>query len=88
MGVYDTYGDTQLKVGLCALRCYNVGDKVEIPDGIYIGNVGAVVILDGKFVAEFKKLTSRWGDVIEPSDAIDSFHPVKQALLNYCQEGM
>lgn len=88
MGVYDTYGNTQLKVGPCELKCYDVGDEVEIPDGIYIGNEGAIVIQDGKFVAEFDKLMSKWGDVIEPSAVIDSFHPIKQALLDYCQEGM
>lgn len=80
MGVYDIYGDTQLKVGPCLLKCYNVGDEVEIPDGIYIANEGVVVILDGKFVAEFDKLMSKWGDVIDPGAVIDSFHPVKQAL--------
>jgi len=88
MGVYDTYGDTQLKVGPRQLKCYNIGDEVKIHDGIYVAPDGAVVIKDGKFVAEFEKLMSKWGDVIKLSDVMDSFHPIKQALLDYYQEGM
>lgn len=53
MGTFDTYKygnlEVQLKVGPCILSNYEIGDSVEIPDGIYHGNGdGIVIILFGK----------------------------------------
>ena len=55
MGMFDTYGDIQLKVGPCKLLQYKIGDDVLIPDGVYheCNDVyeQAVVILGGKLIA-------------------------------------
>ena len=75
MGVYDTYGEVQLKVGPCILDEYNVGDKVHIPDGIYVGHEGFVVIRSGVFVTEFDRLTTKWGDYLSPKDVLISIDP-------------
>lgn len=64
MGIYDTYGSTQLKVGDSALTYYKIGDSVDIEDGIYVGWDGFVVIKDGVFIAECETITSTHGDVI------------------------
>lgn len=68
MGVYDTYGEQagQLKVGDVHLHHFNVGDKVSIPDGVYLTYVNVIVILDSVFVAEFEALVTKWGKRIEP----------------------
>lgn len=61
MGVYDTYGNTQLKVGDCILKSYDIGDKVDILDGVYVAPDGVVVVINGIFVAEFDHLTDKYG---------------------------
>ncbi|MHA2044703.1 MAG: hypothetical protein ACW99G_07905 [Candidatus Thorarchaeota archaeon] len=70
MGVYDTYGEIQIKVGDVALRQYDVGDEVVLPDGVYVAPDGVVVIVGGVFVAEFKNLWDKWGSPIYPEDFV------------------
>lgn len=67
MGLYDTFGDVQLKVGLNELNHYKIGDSVPIPDGIYIGYEGVVIVVKGTFVAEFTGLMDKWGGQIDVS---------------------
>lgn len=83
MGLYNTYGSScQLKVGN-DLQCkhFNVGDEVDIPDGVYIAFEGAVVILNGKLAAVFSSITDKWGSKLDCRDIIDDRNPIKQALL-------
>lgn len=70
MGIYDTYGDVQIKVGDVALRYYEIGDDVDIPDGVYVAPDGIIVILGGVFIAEFESMTDKWGSVIYPGEVI------------------
>ena len=56
MSAYDTYGETQIKYGDQSCETYKIGDTVLIPDGIYIGYPGAIVILNNKFIAEFPSI--------------------------------
>lgn len=92
MGMYDTYGELgiQLKVGERALNDYQVGDAVQIPDGIYVGHTGAIVIKDGMFIVEFSHLLSKWGDRLSPDEIILDYDFVKQTvaeMLRRLQEG-
>lgn len=82
MGVYDSYGKlgTQLKVGPRCLIQYEIGDEVEIPDGVYVGYSGAVVIIDGRFAAEFEAITSKWGDELGVEAILRSHDEVAQTL--------
>jgi len=80
MGVYDYYGSAQLKIGHVSLKTYNVGDDVPIPDGIYLDPSAAVVIKDGKFVAEFPHLTSKWGDKMELGPLLEPIHPLLNVM--------
>jgi hypothetical protein len=61
MGCYDTYGKIglQVKCGESLMNEYHVGDKTTLPDGIYVGNEGAIAVYNGKFVAEAKDLTDK-----------------------------
>jgi hypothetical protein len=70
MSTYDEYGSVQLKVGLCEMLDYSVGDKAGIPDGVYVGHDGVVVIKDGVFIAEFSHLVTTWGDIVKPETVL------------------
>lgn len=68
MGLYDCYGKQgiQLKVGPCKCKSYKLGDKVTgIPDGVYLGYEGVVVIKGRVFIAEFSELMDKWGGIID-----------------------
>ena len=69
MGVFDTFGGyvTQIKIGECTFHHHKIGAEVKIPDGIYIGFEGIVVIKDGRFIADFysDKIFNKWGGSIE-----------------------
>lgn len=74
MGIYDIYGKegAQLKVGPCVQHCYNVGDNVPLPDGVYLAWEGVVVVVEGKLAATFDHLWDKWGRIIFPHDALEA----------------
>ena len=78
MGLYDIYGNIQLKVGEVELRHFKVGDRVPIPDGIYVGHEGAVVITKGRFVASFPHLINKWGGRLDVD--LSGENPICQAI--------
>lgn len=80
MGIYDIYGQVQLKVGDIGMDFYEVGDKVSIPDGVYLGYEGIVVIKDGKFIAEFEEMTTKWGGTIKPADIVTLENPLNPVI--------
>lgn len=57
MGVFDTYGDRQMKMGEPWCRSFKIGDDTsesEVDDGVYIDEDGrAIVIKDHIFIGEF-----------------------------------
>jgi hypothetical protein len=65
MSLFNTYGNTQIKVGDLRMAEFQIGDPAEIPDGVYVGLDGVIVVIGGIFVAEFPKLTDKWGDPID-----------------------
>lgn len=75
MGLFDTYGSVQLKIHR-DMDVYQLGDFAQIPDGIYVGHEGVVVVLGGDFVAEFPTLTSKYGDAICPSKVLSKLSEV------------
>lgn len=86
MGIYDTYGDTQLKVGDVDMSDYQIGDKAPLPDGIYFALEGAVVIYRNLFVAEIPldAVFDKWGGKVEID--VDSRNPVSQAVRQACDK--
>lgn len=62
MGMFDTYGESQLKAGECKLHDYKVGDKVPIKDGIYPGSSNFVVVKNGIFIAELANYYDYYGE--------------------------
>lgn len=80
MGIYDTYGQSQLKVGDVCCHSFKIGDKVRIPDGAYIGYESVVIILRGIFVAEFNNLITKWGDRIDPEEILSGKSEIEKVL--------
>ncbi len=80
MGTPDTFGANfiQLKTGDCVFDHFKVGDRITMPDGVYVGFEGAVVIKEGFFIAEFpsEEVVDKWGGQIN----IDASNPVKQVV--------
>lgn len=80
MGVYDEYGSGQLKVGHLSMRHFQVGDKVDIADGVYVTYANVVVVVDGIFIAEFEMLTDKWGMSIEPQTVLQLHNPLGEIV--------
>lgn len=80
MGVYDTFGDTQIKAGPCAMKHYKIGQSVPLENGVYVAPDGVVVIAGGIFVAEFSDLRDKWGGRLDCDTVLDARHPIKQAM--------
>lgn len=80
MGIYDEYEDIQLKVGPCCLAQYKTGDEVEIPNGVYAGYGGLVVIIEGVFVAKFEHIITKWGNEVSMSSILDPHSLILQAI--------
>jgi len=80
VGVFDTYGEAQIKAGSCSMYTYNIGDKCDLQDGVYVAYEGVVVVVDSIFVAFYEELRDKWGGTINPESIIDDFNPVKVFL--------
>lgn len=69
MGIFDTYGDRQMKMGEPWQRQFNVGDSVKeshVDDGVYIDeeDYKAIVIHNGIFIGEFNCF-DYWGNELD-----------------------
>ena len=53
MGAYNSYAGVQLKIGDVQGIEFEIGEDVNIEDGIYLGYEGAVVVFDGKLICKF-----------------------------------
>lgn len=80
MGIYDCYGTAQLKVGDPSLQSFQIGDEVPISDGVYIDYNTIIVIKDGKFLAEFGSLITKWNDIIDLSTVLAPYNQMLQAI--------
>ena len=63
--------EIQFKNGECLVIYYEVGSKIELPDGIYYGYEGAFVVFKEVVVAAFEKMEGetfmfdKWGGKID-----------------------
>ena len=86
MGVYNTYGNkvqAQLKVAdeLC-LRHFNIGEEVDIPDGLYIDYGGIIVVKDHVLVDEFcpPEVFDKWGGRVDLIRLLEPLNPLTVAI--------
>ena len=84
MGIYNTYGENglQLKVGDLSLRHFDIGDKVDIEDGVYFEYGGVIVIKEGIFIAEYKGFFDKWGGWHETDEILDQHHWITKMKLS------
>ena len=80
MGMYDEYAGVQLKIGPCTLYRFDIGEQACIPDGLYVGYEGIVVIQGGLLVAVHKNIFDKWGGVISTGNILNASIPVVQKL--------
>lgn len=78
MGVYNVYENCQVAVYVKGrLDIFKVGDDCDLNDGIYLDYKGAIVILNGKLIAEFPHIKTKWQDKLDSKKILDSYNPVK-----------
>jgi len=86
MGMYNTYvgngAEVQLKVGHCEdMLVYKIGDKTDIPNGVYLSREGIVVVQYGIVAAVLgNQLYSKWGDPIKVVDVLKPYDYVALAI--------
>lgn len=80
MGMYDSYERVQLKIGPRELNDYKLGEAVPLPDGIYAGLEGFIVVYDMHLLAVHYNIYTKWGDELSPDDVLDEHNPYKEAL--------
>jgi|WetSurMetagenome_2_1015567.scaffolds.fasta_scaffold1712409_1 hypothetical protein len=80
MGIYDTYEGCQIKVGHSSMKEFIVGDKVDIPDGIYITFDGIVIIKNSTFIGVNEKIFNKWGAEIDQEKLINLIKPYNPVM--------
>lgn len=80
MGMYDTFNGIQLKVGDCVLDNFKIGDKVPIPDGVYLAPDGVVVVVGGKLAYTSDHVFSKWGRALDTYKLLEPVNPFAQAM--------
>ncbi len=82
MGTYDTYEGVQMKAAedKDGMDYYKVGDKVSIPDGVYVGHEGVVVIVGRIFAAKFDNINDKWGGTITPKALLEPVDPFRALI--------
>lgn len=79
--MYNEYAGVQLKVAdELKLKEFDLGDPVDIPDGIYVGHGGFVVIQTGLLIARFDTIKTSWGDEVKPDTILNDYHPLRQVI--------
>ncbi|MFZ5559335.1 MAG: hypothetical protein ACOZAL_00900 [Patescibacteria group bacterium] len=80
MGTPDSFNGILLHIGCPACNFYKIGDDVEIPDGIYCGYTGFVVISGGKLVFTSSVIYDTDGrPMIRAEDLLNEGFPAKKA---------
>ena len=88
MGVYNTYGNkinAQLKVGASLTsEHYEIGSKVDIPDGLYITYDGVIIVRHSRLYDEFipDELFDKWGEKIDLPKLLYKLNPIVEAVKN------
>lgn len=81
MGLFDEVCGIQIK---CThdpiLKKYNLGDKIKLEDGIYLGYEGWFRILNGKITDTGKNIFNKWGRLLSMEEILNLDNPVAWAV--------
>ncbi len=82
MGVYDTVGENQIQIKLfeSSLHHFDIGDKIETQDGLYIGWEGWFVVEEGIIVKEGENIFNKWGNQLACGEIIKGKSEVLKAV--------
>lgn len=74
----DKYGRRGIKTafGKTSGKRFIVGDKVPIPNGMYIGYEGGFVISGGRLIHVSKRIYDRWGMTLRLDDIMEKRGPL------------
>jgi hypothetical protein len=61
MGLFNTYGGVQLKINR-DMNSYEIGERVDLNDGIYVGREGVIVVTNRQLTAMFPTMVNKYGE--------------------------
>jgi hypothetical protein len=84
MDSYDELGPVQIKCGGSEWgKRFEIGEEVDLGDGVYVGYEGAAVVIDNKLAAVFPDLTDKWGCQITADEILEGRNPITNAVQAY-----
>lgn len=82
--MYNTYAGVQLKIATeLTLENYKIGQAVDIPDGIYVGHGGYIVVKDGILIMKRAHITTSWGHKVKAKILLDKYNPLLKAIKKF-----
>ncbi len=82
MGIYNTYGDCQIKAGNIDGTHYHIGDKCDLDSGAYLTYEG-IVLIRFHFVTDIIKneeIFDKYGSKVSLRLVLDDRNPVVQTM--------
>lgn len=81
MGKYDTVEGIQIKsTPDPCYQTYNVGDIIDLPDGLHVSYEGVFLVEEGRIKGTARDLYDKWGERLSLDTILDPKNPVLQAL--------
>ncbi len=82
MGIYDTYGDCQIKAGDVDMNHYRIGAECPLVSGAYLTYEGIVFIKNNIVIAITgnDKIFDKYGDNVSLRTILDQQNSVVQAM--------
>ena len=83
MGLYDEVCGIQVK---CLpdprLKNYDIGDFIQLEDGIYLGYEGWFSVRNSQVIDNGYDIYDKWDDAISLREILDKNNPVSEAIRN------
>jgi len=85
VGIYDTVGSNNIQIKLLdsSLHHFNIGDKIEVQDGLYIGLDGWFTVKNGTVSDEGTVIFDKWGNQLNCGEIIQNRSEVVQAISRW-----
>lgn len=86
MGMYDTIVDKskgiaiQIKFLDCTLDTYELNDKIDLFDGLYMGYGGYFYVKNNRILVIDNTMINKWGETIDTDKLVDNNNPTLKAI--------
>lgn len=77
MSVYDFVGEQEV---ISHFHHYNIGDEIDLQDGLYLTNEGWFVVEQGKVFITGHRAFTKWGDRVVCSELLEKYNPITKTL--------